>query len=259
LGQNTQKNYKHGNRKPEEKGQNEAFKDIKPTDELITRTFGQEGNAIHKCDNNISLLPRSTDSISVTGSKEKERNSVGRMVKKSEEATQGNHGMVQKSDSIVRANKKGMRGVDSKTKIKNGKSLQVGSAEMHSRRKHSCNVVDIRQDNYSCNGVDVQVQQDNSNAQRSSEEANGRITLSPNRLQRAEEMEPDPEISVHSTKGKNDRSNTKGGMMGKENRSANNFRGKMNQQSVQNKGGEVEGREKQIIVRLLKAKIEIGL
>jgi len=72
-------------------------------------------------------------------------------------------------------------------------------------------------------------------------------------------MEPDPEISVHSTKGKNDRSNTKGGMMGKENRSANNFRGKMNQQSVQNKGGEVEGREKQIIVRLLKAKIEIGL
>jgi len=33
----------------------------------------------------------------------------------------------------------------------------------------------------------------------------------------------------------------------------------MNQQSVQNKGGEVEGREKQIIVRLLKAKIEIGL
>jgi len=140
LGQNTQKNYKHGNRKPEEKGQNEAFKDIKPTDELITRTFGQEGNAIHKCDNNISLLPRSTDSISVTGSKEKERNSVGRMVKKSEEATQGNHGMVQKSDSIVRANKKGMRGVDSKTKIKNGKSLQVGSAEMHSRRKHSCNV-----------------------------------------------------------------------------------------------------------------------
>ena len=80
LGQNTQKNYKHGNRKPEEKGQNEAFKDIKPTDELITRTFGQEGNAIHKCDNNISLLPRSTDSISVTGFKEKERNSVGRMV-----------------------------------------------------------------------------------------------------------------------------------------------------------------------------------
>ncbi|PUZ52333.1 hypothetical protein GQ55_6G261800 [Panicum hallii var. hallii] len=230
MGQDTQKNYKHGNRKPEERGQNEAVQDIKPTDKLITQNFGQEG------------------------SEEKERNSLGRVVKKSEEATQCNHEMVQKSESIVRANKKGMaRGVDSKTKIKNGKSLQVGSAEMHFRRKHSCNGVDIRQDKHSCTGVDVQ--QDNSNARRSSEdvhtarpfvlgsgrEANGRITLSPNRLQRAEEMEPDPEISVHSTKGKNDRISTKGGMMGKENRSANNCRGKMNQQSVRNKG-EVEGK-----------------
>lgn len=257
LRQDTEKNYKHGNRKPEERGKNEAVKDITPTDELIARTLGQEGDANHKCGNNISLLPQSTDSICVTGSKEKERNSLGRMVKKSEEATQCNHGMVQKSDNIVRTNKKGMaRGVDSKTKIKNGKSLQVGSAEMHSRRKHSCNGVDIWQDNHSCNGVDVQ--QDNSNARQSSEdvhtarpvvsgsgrEANGRLTLSPNRLQRAEEMEPDPEISVHSTKGKNDRSNTKGGMMGKENRSAKNCRGKMNQQSVRNKEGGVEGEGK---------------
>ncbi|RLN04184.1 hypothetical protein C2845_PM13G23330 [Panicum miliaceum] len=265
MGQGTRKNYKHGNRKPEERRQNEAVKDIKPTDELITRTFGQEGNANHKCDNSISLLPRSTESISVTGSEEKERNSLGRMVKKSEEATQCNHGMVQKSDSIVCANKKGMaRGVDSKTKIKNGKSLQVGSAEMHSRRKHSCNGVNMRQDKHSCNGVDVQ--QDNYNARRSSEdvhtarpfvsgsgrEANGRI--SPNRLQREEEMELDPEISVHSTKGKNDRINTKGGTMGKENRSANNCRGKMNQQSVQNKEGEVEGKVKTNYCKAFKGK-----
>ena len=95
LGQNTQKNYKHVNRKPEERGRNEAGK---PTEELITRTFGQEGNANHKCEINIALLPRSTDSITVTGSKEKESNSLGRIVKKSEEATQGNHRMVQKSE-----------------------------------------------------------------------------------------------------------------------------------------------------------------
>jgi len=36
LGQNTQKNYKHVNRKPEERGRNEA---VKPTEELINPNF----------------------------------------------------------------------------------------------------------------------------------------------------------------------------------------------------------------------------
>uniref|UniRef100_K3YNG8 Uncharacterized protein n=1 Tax=Setaria italica TaxID=4555 RepID=K3YNG8_SETIT len=195
LGQETQKNYKHGNRKPEERGQNEAVKDIKPTDEL------------------------------------KERNSLGRMVNKSVEATQDKHGKVQNSsDSMVRANKKGMgRGVDSKAKTKNGKSLQVGSAEMHSRRKHGCNGVDVRQD-YSNAQSSEDVHTANPVVSDSRREANGRITPSPNTLQKAEEMQPDPEISVHSAKGENDRISTKDGMMGKENQSANNCRGKMNQQ-----------------------------
>jgi len=119
----------------------------------------------------------------------------------------------------------------------------------------------------------VDVQQDSSNVRRSSEEvhtaslvvsgsgreANGRITLSPNRLQRAEGMEPDPEISVHSTKGKNDRINTKGGMMGKENQSANHCRGKMNQQSVRNKGGELEGKAKTNYCKAVKGKDRDGV
>ncbi|CAO2207359.1 unnamed protein product [Urochloa humidicola] len=214
LGQDTQKNYKHGNRKPEEREQNEPVKDIKPTDELITRSFVQEG------------------------SKEKERISLGRMVKKSVEATQDNHGMVQKSDSIVWPNKKGMgRTVDSKSKIRNGKNLQVGSAEMHFRTKHSCNGVDIWQDNCNAQRSSKDIHTGNPASRR---EANGRMTPNPNTVLKAEEMEPDPEISVHSAKGENGRISTKGGMMAKENQSANNFHGKMNQQVVRNKDGEVE-------------------
>ncbi|CAO2192208.1 unnamed protein product [Urochloa humidicola] len=252
LGQETQKNYKHGNRKPEERRQNEAVKDIKPTDELITRTFVQEGNASLKCANNRSLLSWSTDSIGA-GCNEKESNSLATMVKKSLEATQGSHGMVQRSDSIARTNKKGMgRGVGSTGKIKNVKNHQVGSAEMHSRRNHSCNGVDVWQDN--------------SNAQRSSEdvhaanpvesrrEANGRMTPSPNTLQKAGEMEPDPEISAHFAKGENGRISTKGGMMGKENQSANNWCGKMNKQFVRNKDREDEGKVKTNYRKAVKGK-----
>ncbi|CAO2179774.1 unnamed protein product [Urochloa humidicola] len=228
LGQDTQKNYKHGNRKPDERGQNEPVKDIKPTDELITRSFVQEG------------------------SKEKERISIGRMVKKSIEATQDNHGMVQKSDSIVRANKKRTgRTVDSNSKIRNGKNLQVGSAEIHFRTKHRCNGVDIWQDNCNAQRSSKDVHTANPASRR---EANGRMTPNPTTMLKAEEMEPDPEISVHSAKGENGRISTKGDMMGKENQSANNLHGKMNQQVVRNKYGEVERKVKTNYGKAVKGK-----
>ncbi|OEL34171.1 hypothetical protein BAE44_0004810 [Dichanthelium oligosanthes] len=258
--QETHKNYKHANRKPEERGQNEAVKDIKPTDESVVRTFGHEGNANHKLDNKIPLLPRSTDSIGATGSKEKERNSLGGMFKKSAEATQDNHGMIQKTNSIAHANKKGIgRVFDSKSKIKNGKSLQVGSSEMHSRRKHNCNGVDIRQDNSNAQRSSEDVRTASQAVSGSGREENGRITPSPNTLQRAEEMEPDLEIYVQSAKGKNDGISIKGGMTGKENQSANNSCGKMNQQFIQNKDGEVEEKAKTNYCKAVKGKDRDGV
>nr|CAB3483584.1 unnamed protein product [Digitaria exilis] len=174
--QQTQKNDDPGNIIREERGQNEAAKDIKPTVDLDN----------HKCDNNRSFFPRSADSIGAAVSKEKERNSLGRTIKKSAETTQDNHGIVRRRDSTVHDNRKGAgRGVDSKTNIKNKKSLQVGSA-------------------------------------------------------------PDFEISIHSAKGKNVRIDTKGGMMGKENQSANNWLAKMNQLSVQDQDGQIEGKCKAV-------------
>ncbi|XP_062191529.1 uncharacterized protein LOC133895316 isoform X2 [Phragmites australis] len=241
LEQETQKNYDLGNRKPGERVQNEAVKHIKPTDELVTQIFG---HASHKCNNARELLHGSTDSIGATGSKEKEWNSLSRMVKKSAQATQDNHGMVQKSDSIPHANKKGMRrGVDSKTRIKNGKSLQVGSPEKHSSRKPNCNGVDLPQDN-----SDTQRRSEGGHitstvVSAAGRQANGRITPSPDTLQIAEEMGQYPEISAHSANGKSDRISTKG-MMGKENQSANNCHGKMDQQFVRSKDGAVEGKAK---------------
>jgi len=218
-------------RKPEENGWHESVKDIIPADELVNRIFGQGGHTDHK-HNNTELLPWSTDNIGSTSSKEKERNLLGRMVKKSAQATEDNYGMVQKSDSIAHANKKGMcRGVDSKTEIKNGKSLQDRSAEMHSRRR------------YNCNGV--RVRHDNSDTQRSSEvvhTATGRVTPNSNTFQRTEETGKDPDISVHSANVKNDRSSTKG--LGEENQSANNFCRKMDRQFARNKDGAVEGKAK---------------
>ncbi|XP_066352009.1 uncharacterized protein [Miscanthus floridulus] len=215
-------------RKPEEKLQHESVKDTIPADELVSRIFGQGDHTDPKF-NNTELLPWSTDSIDCTGSKEKERNFLGRMVKKSAQATEDNYGMVQKSDSIAHANKKGMcRGIDSKTEIKNGKILQDRSAEMHSRRR------------YNCNGV--RVRHDNSDTQRSSEvvhTATGRVTPNSNTFQRTEETGKDPDISIHSANVKNDRSITKG--LGEENQSANNFRRKMDRQFARNKDGAVEG------------------
>lgn len=218
-------------RKPEENGHHESVKDIIPADELVTRIFGQGDHTDHKY-NNTELLPWSTDSIGCTGPKEKERNLLGRMVKKSAQATKDNYVMVQKSDSIAHANKKGMGcGIDSKTEIKNGKSLQDRSAQMHSRKRHNCNGVGV------CH--------DNSDTQRSFEgvhTATGRVRPSPNTFQRTEETGQDPDISVHSANMKNDRCSTKG--MGEENQSANNFHRKMDRQFARNKDGAVEGKAK---------------
>ncbi|CAD6245933.1 unnamed protein product [Miscanthus lutarioriparius] len=216
-------------RKPEENGWHESVKDIIPADELVNRIFGQGGHTDHK-HNNTELLPWSTDNIGSTGSKKKERNLLGRMVKKSAQATEDNYGMVQKSDSIAHATKKGMgRGIDSKTEIKNGKSLQDRSAEMHSRRRYNCNVFGVYHDN--------------SDTQRSFEgvhTATGRVTPNPNTFQRTEETGQDPDISVHSANVKNGRSSTKG--MGEE--SSNNFWRKMDRQFARNKDGAVEGKAK---------------
>ncbi|KAG0524416.1 hypothetical protein BDA96_07G209300 [Sorghum bicolor] len=216
-------------RKPKENGQQESLKDIIPADELVTQIFGQGDHTDLKY-NYTELLPWSTDSIGCTGSKEKERN--GRMIKKSEQGTEDNYGMVQKGDSIVHANKEGMgRGVDSKTEIKNGKSLQDRSAEMHSRRRYSCNGVGL------CH--------DNSDTQRSSEgihTATGRVAPNPNIFQRTEETGQYPNISVHSANMKNDKSSTES--TGEENQGANNFRHKMDWQFARDKDGAVQGKEK---------------
>jgi hypothetical protein len=190
-------------RKPEENGRPESAKDTIRADELINRVIGQGDHTDHKY-NNTELLPWSTDSIGSTGAKEKERNLLGSitilsMVKKSAQATEDNH-MVQKSDSIAQANKKGMgRGIDSKTEMKNGKSLQDRSVEMHSRGR------------YNCNGVGVS--HGNSDTQRSSKgvhTAAGRVTHNPSTFQRTEEKGQDPDISVPSANVKNDSSSTKG-------------------------------------------------
>lgn len=69
-------------RKPEENGRPESAKDTIRADELINRVIGQGDHTDHKY-NNTELLPWSTDSIGSTGAKEKERNLLGRMVKKS--------------------------------------------------------------------------------------------------------------------------------------------------------------------------------
>lgn len=218
-------------KKPKENEQHESVKDIIPSDELVIRIFGQGDHTDHKY-NYTELLPWSTDSIGCTGSKEKERNLLGRMVKKSAQGTEDNYGMVQKSDSIAHANKEGMgKGIDSRTEIKNGKSLQDRSAEMHSTRR------------YNCNGVGVC--HDNSDTQRSSggvHTATGRVTPNPNTFQRMEETGQDPNISVHSANVKNDRSGTKG--MGEENQCANNFRHKMDWQFARDKDGAVQGKAK---------------
>ncbi|PWZ54745.1 hypothetical protein Zm00014a_031588 [Zea mays] len=138
--------------------------------------------------------------------------------------------MVQKSDSIAQANKKGVgRGIDSKTEMNNGKSLQDRPAEMHSRGRYNCNGVGV------CHG--------NSDTQRSSKgvhTAAGRVTHNPSIFQRTEERGQDPDISVPSANVKNDSSSTKG--MGEENQSANNFRCKMDWQFARNKDGAVEGK-----------------
>lgn len=204
-------------RKPEENCQHESVKGIIPADELVTRSFGQGDHTDHKY-NNTELLPWSTDSIGCTGSKEKERKLLGRMVKKSAQATEDNYWMAHKSDSIADADKKGMgRGIDSKTEIKNGKSLQDRSAEMHSRRR------------YDCNGVCVC--HDNSETQRTSEgvhTATGRVTPNPNTSQRTEEREED--------------------------KSANNFCRKMVRQFARNKDGAVEGKTKDNRLKGLESK-----
>lgn len=194
-------------RKHEEDCQHESVKDIIPADELVTRSFGQADHTNLKY-NNTELLPWSTDSIGCTDSKERERKLLGRMVKKSAQATEDNYGVVKKSDRIADADKKGMgRGIDSKTEIKNGKSLQDRSAEMHSRRR------------YDCNGFCVY--HDSSDTQRSSEgvhTATGRVTPNPNTSQRTEERGED--------------------------QSANNFCRKMDRQFARNKDGPVEGKAK---------------
>lgn len=229
-------------RKPEENEQHESVKDIIPADELVTRIFCQRDHTNHKY-NNTELLPWSTDTIGGTGSKEKERNSLGRMVKKCARATKDNYRMVQKSDNIAHTNKKGRdRGVDSKIRIKNVESLQDGSAEMHSRRRHGCNGVGVCHDNSdtqrSSEGVHT-----NSAVSDSKREANGRVTPNPITLQRAEETGQDPDISLHSASVKNDRISTKG-MVGEENLRANNFHGKMDRQFARNKDGAVERKAK---------------
>lgn len=262
LRQETPRNYGHGNRKPEASRHHESVKDIKPTDELATRIFGQESHTEHKYNNSSVLFPWSTDNIDTTGSKENERIFLGRMVQKSAQVTQDNHGMVMKSDRIADADIKGMgKKVDSKTKIKNGKGLQDGSAEMHSKTRRSCNGVGVWRDNSDtqrmgiCNGVGVQL--DNSDTQRSSEgihtassvvtdlseEQNGRTTPTrrPNTVQRVEQTGQDPDTSFHYAKVKNDRISTKA-TLEKKKQSANNFSGNMNQQFARNKDRAVEGK-----------------
>ncbi|KAJ1269279.1 hypothetical protein BS78_07G199200 [Paspalum vaginatum] len=253
LGQETQKK-DHGNINSEARGQHELVKYIKPTDELATRFFSHESHTNHKYNNTRELLPWSTDSIDASDFKAQERNSLGRRFQKSAQATQVNHGMVQKGDSIAHANKKGMSwDVDSKTKIKNGKSLQDGSAEVHSKSSHICNGVGIWHHSSDTQRSSEGVHTASSAVSGSTREANGTTTPSPSTWQRGEEMGQDPDISVHSAKAKNDSISTKA-MMGREKQSANNFRGKMGQQCARNKDVAVKGRAKSNYVKGVEGK-----
>ncbi|WVZ92047.1 hypothetical protein U9M48_038144 [Paspalum notatum var. saurae] len=253
LGQETQKK-DHGNITSEARGQHESVKYIKPTSELATRIFGQESHTNHKYNNTRELLPWSTDSIDATDFKGQERNSLGRRVQKSAQATHVNHGMVQKGDSISHDSKKGMSwAVDYKTKIKNGKSLQDGSAEVHSKSSHICKGVSIWHHSPDTQRSSEGVHTASSVVSGSTREANGRTTPSPGTWQRTEEMGQDPDISVHSAKAKNDSISTKA-MMGREKQSANNFRGKMGQQFARNKDVAVKGRAKSNYVKCIEGK-----
>ncbi|KAL6644489.1 hypothetical protein ACP70R_016097 [Stipagrostis hirtigluma subsp. patula] len=215
LEKESQKNGDHGNGRPEERGQNKAVKDIKPSDVLVTRFLCQGGHTDHNGSNTGEMLPPSTESIGASGSKEKERNNLSGMVKKSAQAIRHNHGMAQKSDSISYANKKETgRGVGSKTRLNNGKSLYVGSAETNSTRREWAGIV-----------------------------PNGRITPSSDAVQRAEQASSYPDISSLSGSERTDGISTKG-MVQKVNRSANNFHGKMDRQLVQSNDKSVERKGK---------------
>ncbi|KAL6661078.1 hypothetical protein ACP70R_000462 [Stipagrostis hirtigluma subsp. patula] len=168
-----------------------------------------------KGSNTGEMLPLSTESIGASGSIEKERNNLSGMVKKSAQAIRHNHGMAQKSDSISYANKKETgRGVGSKTRSKNGKSLYVGSAETHSTRRE-------------WEGIGP----------------NGRITPSSDAVRRAEQASSYPDISSLSGSERTDGISTKV-MVQKVNRSAKNFPGKMDQQLVQSNDRSVERKGK---------------
>jgi hypothetical protein len=124
------------NKRPEDRRKHEAGKDIKHSDELVSQFLDQGGYANHQINSTSELLPLSVKGSGATASKVK-GSSVGRMVKKSGHAAQHCAGMVPKNDSIAYAKKKGTdAGVSSKTRIKNGKNLQVGSGEKHCNRMH---------------------------------------------------------------------------------------------------------------------------
>ncbi|TVU04965.1 hypothetical protein EJB05_48110 [Eragrostis curvula] len=233
----TQKNDDFGNRRPEERRQNEAVKDIKRADEFP----GQEVHTNHKVNSTSELLTRSAKGIGATASKEE--SSLSRMVKKSGHAAQHYHWMVQKNDGTAHTDKKGMADhVGSKTRLKNGKSPQVGSGEKHSSRRHSGKLVDLLQDNSytqrSSEGVrdanavvSEGVRDAKAVVSGAGTEPNGRVTPSPNTLQRAEGRKD----SVHS--------NTKD-LIRKGNHSSKNHHGNTDLQLEQITCDAVEGEAK---------------
>uniref|UniRef100_A0A0E0LX41 Uncharacterized protein n=1 Tax=Oryza punctata TaxID=4537 RepID=A0A0E0LX41_ORYPU len=234
----TLKNADLDNGRLKEKIQHEAVKYIKPANELVTQILDQEGHANHTSSSTGKLLP-STESFDSAGSKGKKR-SLSSVIEKSRQPTHLNHGMIEKKKSVAYDNEKGKDAIlGSKTRVQNGRSLQVGSAEKHSNtnRKHSHNRMDRPQRSAEGTSTTTTVV---SGAERA---PNGVVTPSPNSLQRTEQVDQDPVVSSHFP-SRNSDSMSPRGLMEIRNGNNNDFQIRMDRQSVRSKARAVKRKGK---------------
>ncbi|XP_006659595.1 glutamic acid-rich protein-like [Oryza brachyantha] len=225
------------NGRPEEKVQNEVTKGIKPRLELITRTIDQEDHANHIGSSTSKLLPRSTKSFGSPGSKEKKR-SLSSVIEKSRRATHINHGIVEQSYNVACDNEKWKNAnLGSKTRLQNGKSLQVESVEKHANRKHSHNTVELTQRSAEVTSTITTIVS-------GAERAPNDVTIpSPNSLQRTEQVDQHAVLYSHFPYRNSDTISPRG-LVKIKNGSNNDFHITTNQQLLQSKDKGVKGKGK---------------
>lgn len=226
----TRENDDLGKMRLQEMVHNETVKDSAPTNELASQIISQGSHAKHTGSDTSKLLPGNIECIGVEGSKEKERISHSRRGEKLGQIAQSDH-----------AGEKGK----GKTRVQNGTSLQVASAEKHSTttRMHGGNRAGLQQE--SSKGVV---------ATTAVTHQNGRLTPSPTAWQRTKQVDQHPDGSSHSTYRNIDSMSTKW-MMEKKNGSANNLH-TMAMQLVQGKNGASQGNAR---IKEVKANHRVGV